>query len=97
MTTIIPMSETMHRGDRLMTTIIPGVLTAVPSGVKLTSFKSTTAPAAPGTPAPGSGFAIALSDGRTPGETPPSEEYTPVFPTIVGESWQSGSLLDKSA
>jgi hypothetical protein len=32
----------------------------------------------------GSGEAIALSDGRTPGLTPPSEEDVPVYPTIVG-------------
>jgi hypothetical protein len=79
-----------------MTTIIPGVLTAV-GIVKHPNVGGRTAPAAPGAPAPGSGRAVALSDGRTPGETPLSEEYLPVDPTIVGDVSQIGAILDKSA
>lgn len=80
-----------------MTTIIPGVLMPVGTVKYPNLGGKSTAPATPGTPAPGSGFAFALSDGRTPGKTPASEEYIPLDPTIVGEVSQLGSILDKSA
>jgi hypothetical protein len=80
-----------------MTTILPGVLMPVGTVKYPNVGGKGTAPAAPGTPAPGSGFAVALSDGRTPGKTPASEEYLPVDPAIVGYISQLGAILDKSA
>jgi hypothetical protein len=68
--------------------VIPGVLTAVGT-VKFSGIVGRTAPAPAGGPGIDGGGAIALSDGRTPGKTPASEEFQPVYPTIVGE------ILDK--
>ena len=73
-----------------MTVILPGVLTAVGT-VKIQSNFGGTKPAPAGAPTPGSGVAFALSDGRTPGKTPASEEYLPIYPTIIGK------IFDKSA
>jgi hypothetical protein len=78
--------------------IIPGVLTAVGT-VKIPTYAQgwRTGPGPAGAPGIGSsGHAIALSDGRTPGKTPLSEEYLPVFPTIVDEFSKIGANLDKS-
>jgi hypothetical protein len=58
--------------------------------VKVHSGFGGTKPAPAGAAGLGSGEAIELSDGRTPGQTPPSEEYLPVYPKIIGE------IFDKS-
>jgi hypothetical protein len=77
--------------------IIPGVLTAVGT-VKIPTYAQgwRTGPGAAGASGIGSGRAIALSDGRTPGKTPLSEEYLPVIPTIVDDASKIGATLDKS-
>lgn len=75
--------------------IIPGVPTAVGT-VKFANVGGRTAPGAAGAPGPGSGRSVALSDGRTPGKTPSSEEFVPVDPTIIDEALKIGATLDKS-
>lgn len=79
--------------------IIPGILTAVGTvKFRYPNVGGGTAPGAPGG-ARGldSGRSIALSDGRTPGKTPLSEEFLPVEPTIVDDVSKIGAILDKSA
>jgi hypothetical protein len=88
MTLIIQSEIDEHR--RKSMNIIPGALTAVGT-VKIHSNFGGTKPAAAGTLVPGSGAVTVLSDGRTPGKTPASEEYLPIYPTIVGE------IFDKNA
>jgi hypothetical protein len=68
--------------------IIPA--TPTPIGMIKGHGSGTTAPAAPGAPGPGSGQATALSDGRTPGETPTNNDFVP-FLSIIGQ------LLDKNS
>jgi hypothetical protein len=75
--------------------IIPGVLTAI-GAIKYPSSGGRTAPAPAGAPAIGSGVSVALSDGRQPGKIPASEQYSPVFPTIVDDPSKIGAILDKS-
>lgn len=75
--------------------ISPGSLTAVGS-VKIPGH-GTTAAGPAGAKGIGSGFSVALSDGRTPGKVSAADEFVPVLGKIVDESFSGpGSQLDIS-
>jgi hypothetical protein len=58
----------------------------------------TTAPGPAGAKGIGSGFAVALSDGRTPGKVSPADEFVPVMGKVVDEGFPGpGSKFNISA
>jgi hypothetical protein len=62
------------------TNVIPGTLTPIGT-VKSTSPHGVTAAASPGSA--GSGEALALYDGRTPGKTPADQIYEEINPLVL--------------
>jgi hypothetical protein len=80
----------------ISTNVIPGTLTPIGT-VKSTSPHGVTAAASPGSPSPGSGEALALYDGRTPGQTPDNQIYEEINPIVLdmqGQTPAPGTLLD---
>jgi hypothetical protein len=78
------------------TNIIPGTLMPI-GAVKSTSPHGVTAAASPGSPSPGSGEALALYDGRTPGKVAADQIYEEIDPLILDLQSQTpgpGTLLD---
>jgi hypothetical protein len=76
----------------IIVSIISGNLVAV--GTVKSPGYGVTGAKAPGTPDIRKG-SIALSDGRTPGKTPVSEEFLPIIPKIL--NGPAGSSVDFSA
>jgi hypothetical protein len=58
-------------------------------GIVKSAGHGITSPKSPGTPDIGKG-SVALSDGRTPGKTPASEQLLPIIPKILNDPAGSG-------